>query len=197
MRMFFVFVFFNLGLICGRVNICGVFWNRMRLFMCVWVSEWGRACPPHTHTHPITGDRREGAEPRRRDCNAIAAQLKSAITHTHSAHTSQAGPTLLSGQSAGFTEPLPERGAKTAERRGAAGGGTACSLFLRIQSALLFIYFITFVPRWEAASDWGLRGFESCYRWTFFFFGFLITLLPENQPNPRVRKIREREDAEL
>lgn len=127
-----------------------------------------RESVPPTPPPPITGDRREGAEPRRSDCNAIAAQLKSAITHTHSAHTSQAGPTLLSGQSAGFTEPLPERGAKTAERRGAAGGGTACSLFLRIESALLFIYFITFVPRWEAASDWGLRGFESCYLWTFF-----------------------------
>lgn len=72
--------------------------------------------PPPTHTHPITGDRREGAEPRRRDCNAIAAQLKSAITHTHSAHTSQAGPTLLSGQSAGFTEPLPERGQQRQQR---------------------------------------------------------------------------------
>lgn len=42
--------------------------------------------PPPTHTHPITGDRREGAEPRRRDCNAIAAQLKSAITHTQCTH---------------------------------------------------------------------------------------------------------------
>lgn len=35
------------------------------------------------------GGRVEEAEPGRRDCNAIAAQLKRAITHTHAAHTAR------------------------------------------------------------------------------------------------------------
>lgn len=64
---------------------------------------------------PIISDRREGAEPRRRDCNAIAARLKSAIAHTHAPHTpprrAHKEHTPVSERSAGCN------GAATRERR--------------------------------------------------------------------------------
>lgn len=57
---------------------------------------------------PIISERREGAEPRRRDCNAIAAQLKSAFTHTYThsltTHTSHTRPQDTRRCRAGCTE---------------------------------------------------------------------------------------------
>lgn len=82
---------------------------------------------------PIISDRREGVEPRRRDCNAIAARLKSAITHTHTLHTP---PRRAHGTHAGVGAEHRLCGAATRERHTrervavAAGGGTTGAVFM-------------------------------------------------------------------
>lgn len=109
---------------------------------------WARVCA-RSLSPPVIGERREGAEPRRRDCNAIAGRLKRAITHTHTCtlHTRR----QLKTHAGVGAEP------HEAERSGAAGGAMT-DLFTFYLYFLLFSSFCASVQKLPLTLGLGFTG---------------------------------------